>query len=210
MISRLGSAGEIRAETPPWAPKEVSDRTGAEKRDKAEPLDGRLRNKIILGDRPVVATPGYVPDTRTRSTDRKIIPATGAVGRPAPQKVEPVQPAESPQESRTPPWQERQQRSDPVVQPQKERSTPPVVKESPRSDPPKQRDTPPVRTEQPRSEPTKTARSCHRSGSLSQNRNRSLSQPAEAIHPRRRVNRKTNRRASRADRTRNLTGKTFR
>lgn len=147
---------DIRADSPPLVP--VDSRTGATKRDQGVPLDDRLRNKIIFGNRPVIQT-GNAPDVPSTSSDRKIIPATGAVGRPTVKTSEPVQtePHREPRPQYVPPTQKQEPRVEPTKR-DAPRYEPPVRSEPTRSEPTKRSDPPPQKSEprsEPKSEPSK-------------------------------------------------------
>jgi len=131
---------DIRAEAPPIAVIRKDANTGAEKRDKGVPLDDRLRNKIIYGNRPATQ-PVKVPD----DSQRKIIPATGAIARPEVKSSEPTE---------TQPVRVRPRREPPPQTDTPVRTAPPRSEPTKRPDPPP-RDNEPVRTAPPRSEPTK-------------------------------------------------------
>lgn len=151
---------DIRAQSPPIVQIRNDSKIGAERREKGVPLDDRLRNKIIYGNRPVIQA-GRVPDDSNNSPNRKSIPATGAVERPpvkaeTPVFVEPVR--ERPRVDRPKtddtPVRTAPTRSEPYKRSEPPRDDTPVRQAPTRSEPTKQPD-PPKRSEPTRSEPTR-------------------------------------------------------
>lgn len=171
---RTKGGTDLRVEPPSRGPINIDDRAGAVKRDPGKPLDLSLRNKIIRGDRPVIVPePG---NTSPRDiTDRKMVPATGAVGRPSAVKIDPgrSEPQREPQREPQPRYDLPRQKQEPQVEPVKrelprygppksdnpaamkepvwrepvKRSDPPPSKPLPRAEPSRKSEPPPRKTE---------------------------------------------------------------
>jgi hypothetical protein len=166
---------DIRAVKPQEPARAIPITVGAAQRGGGdEPMDKKLQNRIIYGNRPVV-TPRPSDDGDTgQPSDRKAVPVTGAVGRPAtrtdddggtkePQRVTVTTPNDDSPPVRSVPRNDPPQRQEPKEPTRRDtpvisipkRSEPPPQRSEPQKEPQRRSDPPPQKSEPPKTEPAK-------------------------------------------------------
>ncbi|MDM7923662.1 MAG: hypothetical protein QUS14_15290 [Pyrinomonadaceae bacterium] len=156
---RLGR--DVRVERPVVTRPANADKTGATTRTDQAPLDNRLKNTRMLGNRPPLEVNTPQGEVKTAPGVTPGRPRTGGVDRPAgqtPPLIErPATPPAEEKQRETPSYPQQQRRPQPPLQPTPRQETPryePPKQETPRYDPPPQRrPEPPLQRERPRSEP---------------------------------------------------------